>query len=112
MAEDLGPLKRSAQSISRLKDALHTLPRELKELKLDKLKIDISRVTDWQRRAVRLSIAVFFFGALGHCLEFPPGACFARHPAPTAEPAPAHDAQCDILAQPELHAKGDPNQQR
>lgn len=34
--------------------------------------VDFTVVPDWQRRATRLSIAVCFFGMLGHSIPFPP----------------------------------------
>ncbi|EFJ48876.1 hypothetical protein VOLCADRAFT_90583 [Volvox carteri f. nagariensis] len=39
---------------------------------IPKIKVDFSKVPDWTRRAARLSIAVIFFGILGHCAQFPP----------------------------------------
>lgn len=33
----------------------------------------LSQVPDWGRRSARLSIALVFFGLLGHCVRFPPG---------------------------------------
>ncbi|GLC56641.1 hypothetical protein PLESTB_001129800 [Pleodorina starrii] len=40
---------------------------------IQKIKVDFSKVPDWQRRAARLSLALMFFGLLGHCVTFPPG---------------------------------------
>eukprot|EP00198_Chlamydomonas_reinhardtii_P008113 XP_001697450.1 predicted protein [Chlamydomonas reinhardtii] len=64
-----GPAAGHHISIIRLKHALAEVEARVRAVDF---KVDFTVVPDWQRRATRLSIAVCFFGMLGHSIPFPP----------------------------------------
>ncbi|GLI59386.1 hypothetical protein VaNZ11_001252 [Volvox africanus] len=63
-----------APIVSHVQSGLHRVSMGLRQhaASIQKIKVDFSKVPDWTRRATRLSIALVFFGILGHCAKFSP----------------------------------------
>ncbi|KAG2489868.1 hypothetical protein HYH03_011670 [Edaphochlamys debaryana] len=59
-------------ALGRVTQLTHELTHDIAQAIPKSIRLDITKVPDWQRRATRLGLAMLFFGLLGHCLQWSP----------------------------------------